>query len=222
MYYEIRCSLTKLGTKFRYLASTETNRSNQPKPLAPKIVVKQQYLRFGIACGIVGSLLLGCSPSAKSLPPLQIAKPSVTAPTIITSPRGQKLPVSATMTIGGQTILLEVARTNQEQATGLMYRTDLPKDRGMWFVFNPPRPVKFWMKNTLIPLDMLFVSNGVVKYIGADIPSCKVANCPSYGPEQNVDVDGVIELRSGTAAALKIKVGDPLKVDLIQPKGVNR
>ncbi len=105
---------------------------------------------------------------------------------------------------------------------GLMYRTELPPDRGMLFVFNPPRPVKFWMKNTLIPLDMLFVSNGVVKYIGADIPPCKVADCPSYGPAINVAIDGVIELRGGSAAALKIKVGDLLRINDIQPKGLNR
>jgi uncharacterized protein len=142
------------------------------------------------------------------------------SPAVTSTPKGQKLPVSASVSIGKQTILLEVARTGEEQAMGLMYRTELAKDRGMLFVFNPPRPVQFWMKNTLIPLDMLFMSNGVVKYIGNNIPPCKVANCPSYGPDQNVAVDGVIELRGGRAAELKIKVGDLLKINDIQPKGV--
>jgi uncharacterized protein len=152
-----------------------------------------------------------------------MTKPLVqSSPAITPTVRGQKLPVSATVSIGKQIIMLEVARTSQEQSIGLMYRTELPQDRGMLFVFNPPRPVKFWMKNTLIPLDMLFVSNGVVKYIGANIPPCKVADCPSYGPATNVAIDGVIELRGGSAAALKIKVGDLLKINDIQPKSLNR
>jgi uncharacterized protein len=174
-----------------------------------------------MTCGIVGILLLGCSQSVRSLPPIQMTEPlAQSSPAITSTQKGQKLPVSASVSIGKQTILLEVARTTEEQSTGLMYRTELAKDRGMLFVFNPPRPAQFWMKNTLIPLDMLFMSNGVVKYIGNNIPPCKVANCPSYGPEQNVAVDGVIELRGGRAAELKIKVGDLLRIKDIQPKGV--
>lgn len=174
-----------------------------------------------MTCGIVGILLLGCSQSVRSLTPIQMTEPlAQSSPGITSTQKGQKLPISASVSIDKQTILLEVARTTQEQATGLMYRTDLAKDRGMLFVFNPPRPAQFWMKNTLIPLDMLFMSNGVVKYIGNNIPPCKVANCPSYGPDLSVAVDGVIELRGGRAAELKIKVGDLLKINDIQPKRV--
>jgi uncharacterized protein len=166
-------------------------------------------------------LLLVGTQIARSLPPKQVAKPlAQSSPTTTSTQKGQKLPVSASVSIGKQTILLEVARTAEEQATGLMYRTELAKDRGMLFVFDPPRQVKFWMKNTLISLDMIFVSNGVVKYIGNNIPPCKIANCPSYGPDQNVAIDGVIELRGGRAAELKIKVGDSLKITDTQPKGV--
>jgi uncharacterized protein len=127
------------------------------------------------------------------------------------TPQGQKLPVSAQVTIAGQNIQLEVARTPQEQSTGLMYRTELAPNRGMLFVFSPPRPVSFWMKNTLIPLDMVFVSNGVVKYIGEKIPPCQQDPCPGYGPEPNVEIDNVLELPSGRAAELRLKVGDRLK-----------
>ncbi len=105
---------------------------------------------------------------------------------------------------------------------GLMYRTSLAKDRGMLFVFDTPSPVRFWMKNTLIPLDMIFMSNGVVKYIGAKIPPCQADPCPSYGPEQKIAIDSVIELPSGRAAELKLKVGDRLKVRQLQPKGLNK
>ena len=163
--------------------------------------MNQNYLKFGI----IGILLFGCSFPVQSVTPVQ---PELDPKT----PQGQKLPVSAQTTIGGQTILLEVARTPDEQSTGLMYRTNLAADRGMLFVFAPARPVGFWMKNTLIPLDMVFVSNGVVKYISKQVPPCKADPCPSYGPESKTAIDGVIELRSGRATELRLKVGDRLEI----------
>lgn len=165
-------------------------------------------------------LCLGCSRPAQSLPPLQINLPAAQSqPSLQPTPIGQKLPVSAQVTIGGQKIGLEVARTPNEQSTGLMYRTELAKDRGMLFVFNPPHPVRFWMKNTLIPLDMVFMSNGVVKYLGTNIPPCKTDACPSYGPDAKIDIDRVIELPAGRATELKLKLGDRLNIADIQPKG---
>uniref|UniRef100_UPI00286B9D04 DUF192 domain-containing protein n=2 Tax=unclassified Chamaesiphon TaxID=2620921 RepID=UPI00286B9D04 len=115
-------------------------------------------------------------------------------------------------------ILLEVARTVEEQSTGLMYRTQLAANRGMLFVFSPPRPVSFWMKNTLIPLDMVFLSNGVVKYISAKVPPCKTVSCPGYGPDSQIPIDNVIELPSGRAAELRLKVGDRLKIETYSAK----
>jgi uncharacterized protein len=130
----------------------------------------------------------------------------------------QKLPVTAQVQINGQMILLEVARTPEEQSTGLMNRTELAANRGMLFVFSPPRPVSFWMKNTLIPLDMVFVSNGVVKYVGTQILPCTADPCPSYGPEPKIDIDGVIELRGGRAAELRLKIGDRLNISKYSAK----
>ena len=69
------------------------------------------------------------------------------------------------------------------------------------------------MKNTLIPLDMVFVSNGVVKYISPKVPPCKTTSCPGYGPDTQIAIDSVIELSSGRAAELRLKVGDRLKID---------
>jgi uncharacterized protein len=173
----------------------------------------KQYLKFGITWGIVGILLLSCSPSVESKPPIQIdPKSAPSTPNLQPALQVQKLPVSAQVTINRQTILLEVARTSQEQSTGLMNRTDLASNRGMLFVFSPPRPVSFWMKDTLIPLDMVFVSNGVVKYIGEQVLPCTADPCKIYGPEPKIDIDGVIELRAGRAAELHLKIGDRLKI----------
>jgi uncharacterized protein len=175
--------------------------------------VNQHHLKFGITCGLVGILLLGGAQLVQSKPPiLPEHRSSQSIPELKPTPLVQKLPLTAQTTINGQVILLEVARTPEQQSTGLMNRQDLAADRGMLFIFSPPRPVSFWMKNTLIPLDMVFVSNGVVKHIGQQILPCKVDPCPSYGPESRIDIDGVIELRGGRAAELRLKVGDRLKV----------
>lgn len=185
--------------------------------------MNQQQIKFGITWGIAGILLLSCPLPAQSVPPLQSQNPPVQSqPDVKPTGQGQKLPESAEVTIGGQNIRLEVAKTAEEQSIGLMYRTNLAKDRGMLFVFANPSPIRFWMKNTLIPLDMIFMSNGVVKYIGAKILPCPADPCPSYGPEQKIAIDQVLELPSGRAAELKLKVGDRLKVRQIQPKGVNQ
>jgi uncharacterized membrane protein (UPF0127 family) len=128
----------------------------------------------------------------------------------------QNLPISAIADIAGEKVQLEVANTPQEQATGLMGRTSLGDDRGMLFPFNPPRPVQFWMKNTLISLDMIFVRQGVVKAIATDVPPCKSDPCPAYGSANEV-IDQVIEVRGGRSKALGLKVGDRLPVQLFKP-----
>lgn len=119
---------------------------------------------------------------------------------------GQTLPLSAQITVANQVIQLEVARTMEQQATGLMNRTELADDRGMVFPFEPPRRVAFWMKNTLIPLDMVFLFKGKVQAISSNVPPCKADPCPTYGP--NTLVDQVVELRAGRSLELGLKQGD--------------
>jgi hypothetical protein len=126
---------------------------------------------------------------------------------------GQSLPLQAQMTIGEQTVLLEVAQTPEQQAIGLMFRKDLAADRGMLFSFNSARRVGFWMQNVLIPLDMIFLRDGKVQAISSNVPPCTTEPCPVYGPP--VPVDQVIELRGRRAAELGIRVGDRL---IIQPR----
>jgi hypothetical protein len=117
--------------------------------------------------------------------------------------------------VGEAIIQLEVAETPQQQQIGLMNRTQLADDRGMLFPFDPPRPVAFWMKNTLIPLDMVFVRNNQVAYVARNVPPCKADPCSTYGTP--VEIDQVIELRGGRAAELGIKPGDRLVVQPISP-----
>ncbi len=146
--------------------------------------------------------------------------PQLSSPVAITpqppSP-GQTLPVSATTNISGKLIELEVARTVQEQAMGLMYRPSLPDNRGMLFPFNPPIAVSFWMKNVQINLDMVFIYQGKVIFIAANVPPCRSEPCPVYGP--GTTIDHVIELRGGRAKELGIQVGDRITIQYLSQLG---
>lgn len=99
---------------------------------------------------------------------------------------------------------IELALTPEEQAKGLMFRTELADDAGMLFVFPQPRRASFWMRNTLISLDMIFVrANGRIANILEMVPTENDAPRRSIGK-----VRAVLELAGGRAAALGIKAGD--------------
>ncbi|MEA5600663.1 DUF192 domain-containing protein [Nostoc sp. UHCC 0252] len=162
---------------------------------------------LGLLSMLLSVLLMGCSVPTTAKPPIPTSGSQTPAPESL----GQKLPISAKAILpDGTTIQLEVAKTPQQQQMGLMYRPALPDNRGMLFGFPSPRPVSFWMKNVPVALDMVFLQNGVVKYIQASAPPCASEPCPTYGP--NTPIDKVIELRSGRAAELRLKVGDIVKI----------
>ncbi|NEO28078.1 MAG: DUF192 domain-containing protein [Kamptonema sp. SIO4C4] len=158
--------------------------------------------RFSILI-VLSVLLLGCSSVSDP--------PTTSATSVAQAQEAQQLPVTATARMGGEMIQLEVARTPQQQALGLMFREELPRDRGMLFPFDPPRQVSFWMKNVEIPLDMVFVRDGVIRDIAANVPPCASEPCPSYGPSE--PVDQVIELGGGQAAKLGLEVGDRVTIE---------
>ena len=175
-------------------------------------------LRFLVGLGL-SALLIGCSTSQSANPSNSSNQSSAdptsslraNAETLATE--GQNLPISAQAEINGQIIQLEVAETPQQQAMGLMFRPELAANRGMLFSFSPARPVQFWMKNVAIPLDMVFLQDGVVRAIAANVPPCTTAPCPVYGPD--TAVDQVIELRGGRAAELGLEAGDPVTVEFL-------
>ena len=101
---------------------------------------------------------------------------------------------------------VEVARTREEQATGLMHRQSLAPDRGMVFPFANPRIASFWMKDTLIPLDIIFIrADGSITNIENAVP-LSLEPVVSYE-----DVTAVLEIPGGRAAELGIKPGDTVK-----------
>jgi uncharacterized membrane protein (UPF0127 family) len=102
---------------------------------------------------------------------------------------------------------VEVARTAEEQARGLMYRTGLAAGRGMIFPMDPPRPASFWMKNTFIPLDIIFIRpDGTIARIAENTVPESLDQVVSGEP-----VSAVLEIAGGEAARLGIAEGDRVR-----------
>ena len=116
------------------------------------------------------------------------------------------------ITVGSATFQVEIAQTAHERAHGLMFRRALPLEDGMLFV-QPPGPAVFWMKNTYIPLDLLyFDAEGRLTQIVAEAPPCKTLNCP-VNPSETVNIRYILELNAGAAARRGIRVGDRLRLE---------
>lgn len=187
---------------------------------------KRQLVSILSLVGCTSLLLLSCDLSrstqaeptvAPSKSPLG-AKPPLSGKPLLSGKQrslpGQVLPITATAKLGNQTFELEVAKTRQQEALGLMYRTFLPSNRGMLFLFSPPQPVQFWMKHCRISLDMIFLRQGKVIAISANTPPCTADPCPVYGPDE--PIDQVIEIRGGQAASLGITVGASVEVQQLK------
>lgn len=106
-------------------------------------------------------------------------------------------------------ITVEVAATPAARAQGLMHRRHLPPRSGMLFVYEHPQPVAFWMRNTLIPLDMLFIdSEGVIRHIHAGaVPHDETAIPGHSAGDPDPDRLLVLEIGGGEAAGLGIREG---------------
>lgn len=113
--------------------------------------------------------------------------------------------------IGNQIINLKIARDKQELKTGLMFVKKLPKNQGMLFIYPKNRQPRIWMKNTFIPLDIIFLDKdkGV---------TCLHENAKPFDTKNIIKCDKksayVIELNSGSIKRLKIKPGDKIDFKL--------
>jgi uncharacterized membrane protein (UPF0127 family) len=116
----------------------------------------------------------------------------------------EQVPLTIQTRSGTRRFTVEVARTPREQATGLMNRESLAPDRGMLFPYAPAQNASFWMKNTLIPLDIIFIrEDGTIARIAANTVPLSLEPIPSLEP-----VAAVLELAGGRAAELGIEPGD--------------
>ena len=152
-----------------------------------------------------GAALVACSPQTQAG---AASEPTESAP----APAASVHPVSGlaviplTVTSGDERIAfsVEVADTPEAQARGLMFRTDLGDNEGMIFPYDGTRAQRFWMKNTPLPLDIIYIGpNRRISNIAAETEPYSLEPVYSVGP-----VLGVLELRGGRAAELGIEPGD--------------
>ena len=158
-------------------------------------------------------LVIGCSSPAPAPPP-----PAETT--------GMQTSATTTSTSGPRVILpdnfvvsVEIAADDEMRQQGLMYRDHIDPGKGMIFVFPRDDVFSFWMKNTRIPLDMIWIdSNKRIVGLRENVPPCHVPDCPSYGP--GVTARYVLELGGGEAAKHNLKNGDALQfVDIdVEPR----
>jgi len=115
--------------------------------------------------------------------------------------------------LGGKRFSIEIADTREKQALGLMFRDSMPADHGMLFIFPNEAPRSFWMKNTRIPLDIIYFDQGLnLVSMSVQTPPCRVSKCPGY--PSMAPAKYVLELNAGTASELGVGPGDRLTVDL--------
>jgi uncharacterized membrane protein (UPF0127 family) len=102
---------------------------------------------------------------------------------------------------------VEMALTSDQQTVGEMFRPSVPEDGGMLFVWPYPRESQMWMRNTIAPLDMVFINtDGTIRSIAEDTVPESLATVDSRGP-----VKATLELAAGTARRLNIRVGDKVR-----------
>jgi uncharacterized membrane protein (UPF0127 family) len=163
-------------------------------------------LRF-LVLGLLGAVLIATPASAWQARP----KP---APSVAAKPSARLDTVEILTSRGAARFTVELAITPAQQERGLMFRKSLAPDRGMLFPYKPPQRAAFWMKNTLIPLDIIYIApDGRVLSIARNAVPHDETPIPSGGV-----IGGVLEIPGGRAAQLGILPGDRV-LNKIFPKG---
>ncbi len=109
---------------------------------------------------------------------------------------------------------IEVVEKGEELQRGLQFRKSLPTDAGMLFVFKTSRPYSFWMKDTLIPLDMIWLDYARrIVYIAHNVPPCKADPCPLYTPDKQAMY--VLEVNANQCERLGFKEGEEVEFRLL-------
>jgi len=112
----------------------------------------------------------------------------------------------------GARVQVDLAIKDDERALGLMFRDSLPAGSGMLFVFPENERWPFWMKNTFIPLDLVWLDgSGLVVDVRADVQPCRSDPCPSYTPVARARA--VLEVNAGIAKAHGIKTGAKVRCE---------
>lgn len=130
------------------------------------------------------------------------------------SPNFSKAACARLNTPSGEIINLELAKTPHEHTFGLMFREFLPHDRGMLFIFTKDEVKQFWMKNTMISLDILFMDSKLrIRKIFHNVPVPKDNENEASIPYVSSKARYVLEIKAGTAKKLGLKEGQKLEIE---------
>ena len=158
------------------------------------------------ASGLLRARLVWAALLLASLAPatLPAARAADAAPATVAQPELARQPLVIVGTDGVRhAFSVEMATTPEQQETGLMFRTSVPADGGMLFDWGAPRQSMMWMKNTLVPLDMLFIAaDGTVSHIAENTVPHSLAVIDGRAPAR-----ATLELAAGTAQRLNLTVG---------------
>ena len=114
---------------------------------------------------------------------------------------------------GGRRFTAEIADTSIRQARGYMHRAEIGPDEAMVFVFSAPGVRTFWMKNVLVPLDMIWMDETFrIMHIDHAVPPCRADPCPSYGTIRATRY--VLEVAGGVARAEELAIGARLQITI--------
>lgn len=159
--------------------------------------------------------ILGCSSGTK-----HDDGPTVTAQSQVhdapASPQATQMPKVYLSTPGGElAVSVEIVATEAKIQRGLMFREHLPPDQGMLFLMGEERPWSFWMRNTLIPLDMIFIGKdmkvaGIVENAEPRTETLREVKAPSLY---------VLEVNAGYCAAHKVSAGAAVRFEAVPPRG---
>jgi len=160
---------------------------------------------------VVLFLLFGCT---KAMPPANETQETATRSTPAAATAAPAPATNGPRVIlpDGFVVSVEVVADDELRAQGLMYRDHLEPTAGMLFFFPADGEYPFWMKNTRIPLDMIWIdSSQRIAAVRHDVPPCRTTDCPSYPP--NATARYVLEVAAGGARQHGLKAGDQLRFE---------
>jgi uncharacterized membrane protein (UPF0127 family) len=129
------------------------------------------------------------------------------APVVVTAPAPASEKVVVETKKGERTFIVEVVREEKDRNRGLMFRQEMAAGEGMLFDYDPPQQVSFWMKNTFLPLDIIFIgADGRILNIAEKTTPLSLERLPAEGKAR-----GVLEINGGLSEKLGIKPGDRVR-----------